>query len=115
MLRILACVLSLTATASTFGGRQSGGGDAKAGKRSYVNYGCYQCHGYEAQGAQATGPRLAPDPIAFAEFAAYLREPKGEMPPYTVKAVSDQELKDIYAFLKSVPRPPDSRSIPLLQ
>ena len=28
--------------------------------------GCYQCHGYEAQGATPTGPRLGPQPLAFA-------------------------------------------------
>jgi hypothetical protein len=38
----------------------------------------------------------------------------GEMPPYTAKVVSDQDLADIYAFLQSLPRPPDPKSIRLL-
>ena len=89
-------------------------GDAKTGKQLYKNYGCYQCHGYEGQGALSTGPRLGPDPLPFSEFTAYLREPRGEMPPYTAKVVSDQDMADIYAFLKSLPHPPDARSISLL-
>src|SRR5437870_11704715 len=115
ILRVLACVFALTMTATILSGTPVRSGDPKGGKRLYTSYGCYQCHGYEGQGAQATGPRLGPDPIPFTEFVAYLREPRGEMPPYTAKVVSDQELTDIYAFLKSLPRPPDARTISLLQ
>src|SRR5262249_9122743 len=60
-------------------------GDAANGKKLFVSFGCYQCHGYEAQGSSATGPRLAPRPIAFAAFSKQLRRPSNEMPPYTTK------------------------------
>jgi len=89
-------------------------GDAKNGKRIYTTYGCYQCHGYEAQGSLTTGPRLAPRPIRFPAFVAYVRQPAGQMPPYTGKVVSESELADIYAFLETVPPPPPLKSIPLL-
>jgi cytochrome c1 len=36
------------------------------------------------------------------------------MPPYTEKVVTDQELADIYAFLKSLPEPSKAKDIPLL-
>jgi hypothetical protein len=36
------------------------------------------------------------------------------MPPYTPKVLSDQELTDIYAYISSVPKAPDYKSIPLL-
>ena len=88
-------------------------GDAQNGKKIFSSYGCYQCHGYEAHGGP--GPRLAPRPIAFAAFSKYLRQPTGEMPPYTGKVVSDKELADIYAFLQSIPQPPPVNSIPLLR
>ncbi len=88
-------------------------GDAENGKRLFSRDGCYECHGLQAQGATATAPRLAPDPIAFAAFSRYVRNPTGEMPPYTGKVVSDQDLADLYAFLKSVPRPPDPKTLPL--
>ena len=67
--------------------------------------GCYQCHGYEAQGSSSTGPRLGPRPIAFAAFSRYVRQPTGQMPPYTAKVVSDAELANIYAFVRSRPEP----------
>ena len=90
-------------------------GDAAAGKKLFASYGCYQCHGYVAQGAGATGPRLAPRPIPFARFSKYLRSPSGDMPPYTAKVVSEQDLADIYAFLAALPPPPSLDSVPLLK
>ena len=90
-------------------------GDAVKGRKLFASYGCYQCHGYEAQGAAATGPRLAPRPIAFAIFAQYTRTPAGDMPPYTAKVVTDQDLADIYAFLLTIPQPPPIESVPILK
>jgi len=80
-------------------------GNAETGKKLFVSYGCYQCHGYEAQGSNATGPRLGPRPIAFAAFSRYVRQPSGQMPPYTTKVVSDADLTNIYAFIASRPAP----------
>ena len=88
-------------------------GNVGNGKKIFSSYGCYQCHGYEAHGGQA-GPRLAPRPIAFATFSRYVRRPTGQMPPYTAKIVSDQELADIYAFLLTIPAPPAANSLPIL-
>jgi ubiquinol-cytochrome c reductase cytochrome c subunit len=67
-------------------------GNGVEGKKLYVSYGCYQCHGYEAQGSSASGPRLGPRPIAFTAFSRYVRQPTGQMPPYTTKVVSDVPL-----------------------
>lgn len=89
-------------------------GSAQKGKQLFQSYGCYQCHGREAQGGAGTGPRLAPKPIAFAALSRYVRQPTGQMPPYTSKVVSDQDLADIYAFLASQPTPPAAKSIPIL-
>src|ERR1700687_1627676 len=79
-------------------------GSAQNGQKLFESYGCYQCHGHAAQGG--AGARLAPRPIAFEAFSKYVRQPAGEMPPYTSKVVSDRELADIYAFLQSIPQPP---------
>jgi len=87
-------------------------GDVANGKKIYSSYGCYQCHGFVAHGGP--GGRLAPRPIAFAAFSRYVRTPTGQMPPYTVKVVSDQELADIYAFLLTIPAPPAVNTIPTL-
>jgi mono/diheme cytochrome c family protein len=88
-------------------------GNAEAGKKLFVSYGCYQCHGYEAQGSNATGPRLGPRPIAFTAFSRYVRQPTGQMPPYTAKVVSDADLTNIYAFVSS--RLAAAANVPLLK
>src|SRR5262249_17620399 len=88
-------------------------GNAEDGKKLFIADGCYQCHGYEAQGSSATGPRLGPPPIALAAFSRYVRQPTGQMPPYTARVLSDAELANIYAFVQSRPEP--SRDIPLLK
>ena len=89
-------------------------GNAANGRKLFGSFGCYQCHGYEAQGGSA-GPRLAPRPIAYAQFMKYVRHPTNEMPPFTDKIVKDAELTDIYAFLRAQPAPPDLDKIPLLK
>ena len=89
-------------------------GNAANGRKLFVSFGCYQCHGYEAQGGSA-GPRLAPRPIAYAQLMKYVRHPTGEMPPFTEKIVKDAELTDVYAFLRAQPAPPDLDKILLLK
>ena len=88
-------------------------GNAETGKRVFAAYYCYACHGTAGQGSTA-GARIAPRPIAFAAFLRYVRKPTGQMPPYTTKVISEQELADVYAFLRSIPAPPAAQSIPLL-
>jgi len=89
--------------------------DAGKGKRLYATYGCYECHGYQGQGSTAAGPRIAPAPIPKDAFVAYVRQPSGEMPPYTERVISDAELADIRAFLAIIPKGPNSSEIPLLK
>jgi len=94
---------------------QAPAGNADTGRKLFVSFGCYQCHGYEAQGSSATGPRLGPKPIAWAAFTRYVRRPTNQMPPFTAKVVSDADLANIYAFLQSRPAPMPVASIPLLK
>jgi mono/diheme cytochrome c family protein len=90
-------------------------GKAQNGSRIYVSYGCYECHGGVGQGAQQTGaPRIGPPVLTLDAFARYIHQPTGNMPPYTSTVVSDQDIADIYAFLKSLPPAPPAKDIPLL-
>jgi mono/diheme cytochrome c family protein len=86
--------------------------NAANGKKLYNEIGCWQCHGYSGQGG--AGAKIAPDPIPLAGFTRYVRKPAGQMPPYSEKVVNDAQLADIYAFLKTIPKPPDAKSIPML-
>ena len=112
---LVALVLAATVSAQTPAPQPNAAppANAEAGKKLFVSYGCYQCHGYEAQGSNATGPRLGPRPIAFAAFSRYVRQPTGQMPPYTAKVVSDADLTNIYAFVSSRLAP--AANIPLLK
>jgi mono/diheme cytochrome c family protein len=90
-------------------------GNAQNGKKLVMSYGCYECHGREGQGSSQTGAaRIGPPLLSFEGFQSYVRNPKIQMHPYTSKAVSDQDLADIYAYLKSIPMPPKGKDIPLL-
>ena len=88
--------------------------DAAHGQELYTTNGCYQCHGYEGQGASSTGPRIAPNPIAFNRFMDQVYDPRDLMPRYPREYLSQQDLADIYAYLQSIPAPPDPAQIPLL-
>ena len=89
-------------------------GNAANGKLLYGKIGCYQCHSEQGQGG-TQGPRLGPRPIAFQAFLRYVRTPRGEMPPYKVKVMSDRDVADVYAFLQALPAPPPLSALPLLQ
>jgi mono/diheme cytochrome c family protein len=90
-------------------------GNAQSGKKLFMSDGCYECHGRQGQGAAQTGAaRIGPPQLSFEGFQNYVRKPTNQMPPYTSKAIPDQDLSDIYAYLKSIPMPPKGKDIPLL-
>jgi len=90
-------------------------GNVQNGKKNFTADGCYECHGLQGQGATQTGgARIGPPMLSLESFMSYVRHPANQMPPYTSKAISDQDLTDIYAYLKSIPLPPKGKDIPLL-
>jgi ubiquinol-cytochrome c reductase cytochrome c subunit len=89
---------------------------AEKGKVAFTKFGCWQCHGFQGQGSVATsnGKVLAPDPLPWETFSAFVRTSNTNMPPFTEKVVSNEDLADIYAYLQSIPKAADYKSIPLL-
>ena len=85
---------------------------AEKGKTAYIQHGCWQCHGVQAQGGP--GPKLAPDPIPIETFTAFVRTTNRAMPPYSEAILSNDDLADIHAYLQTIPKPADYKSIPLL-
>ncbi len=86
------------------------------GKVAFMQHGCWQCHGTVGQGSIATssGKRLAPDPLPWETFSSFVRSSNRAMPPYSDKILTERDLEDIHAYLLSISKPPDAKTIPLL-
>jgi mono/diheme cytochrome c family protein len=83
------------------------------GKALFVKHGCWQCHGFVGQGGIA-GPRLAPEPMPLEAMSSFVRNSNRSMPPYREAILSNADLSEIHAYLVSIPKPADPKSIPLL-
>jgi mono/diheme cytochrome c family protein len=104
--------LLLLGSIAVLASAQSPNGDAKHGKELFLNFGCYSCHSFDGHGG--AGARLVPMPLNQAGFTSFVRN-AGRMPSYSSKVLSDAQLGDIYAYIKSLPTSPDAKNIPLLQ
>jgi mono/diheme cytochrome c family protein len=99
---------------------QGPAGDAGRGKDMFgKKYMCYTCHGWDGHGG--SGAVLAGLKLNQAGFNSYVRKGGagsvgvgGRMPAYTTKTVPEQDLADIFAYLKTLPEPPAAKSIPAL-
>jgi mono/diheme cytochrome c family protein len=95
-------------------GQSSNAGNAENGKRLFMKQNCYYCHGTIGQGGR-DGARIAQTALNLQGVIRYVRKPTGGMPAFTEKILSDQELTDIYAYLKSLPAAKQAKDIPLLE
>lgn len=89
-------------------------GNAEKGKQLFMKQNCYYCHGTSGQGGR-DGARIAQTALNVQGLIRYVRKPAGAMPAFTEKILSDQELTDIYAYLKSLPAAKAPKDIPLLE
>jgi mono/diheme cytochrome c family protein len=92
---------------------QAPAGSAERGKQLFEKDGCYECHGHMGQGGR-DGPRIAATHLSVQALTRYVRRPLGSMPAFTEKVLPDPELRDIYAYLKSIPAAKPAKDIPLL-
>ena len=70
-----------------------------SGERLY-NGNCRRCHGPEGRGARA--PSLIPFDWSYEEALDLIRHPVCDMPPVPASAVSDAEVAQIVAYLKTI-------------
>jgi len=97
-------------------GAQEPSGDAANGARIYVAVGCFTCHGRSGQGGafNYTTPALAKIQWPVEALRAFLRVGVNDMPAYAKEVLSDQQVADIHAFLRSLPGSRSPADIPLL-
>jgi mono/diheme cytochrome c family protein len=75
-------------------------GDANAGAKTWASSPCVACHGANAEGG--AGPRLAGTSLPFDTVKNTVRNGRGgEMPKFSADQVSDADIANIYAWLKS--------------
>jgi mono/diheme cytochrome c family protein len=88
--------------------------DAANGRRLYLADGCYECHGRMGQGGAYLGgvPMLTHTQLPLDGVKQVLRQPYGDMPAYAETVLSDKDVDDIYAFLQSLPAPPQPSDLP---
>jgi mono/diheme cytochrome c family protein len=108
---LLVILIALPAVAAA---QSSPSGNAENGKRLFMKQNCYYCHGTTGQGGR-DGARLTQTALNVQGLIRYVRKPTGSMPAFTEKILSDQELTDIYAYLKSLPAAKAPKDIPLLE
>ena len=86
------------------------------GQQHFITYFCYSCHGFTGQGGQTdVAPKIRVEMLTAEAMAAYVRNPGGKMPPYrTEEQIPDAALRDIHAYLTSLPPSPAADDIPLL-
>ncbi len=90
-------------------------GDAATGKDYFIKYTCYGCHGFSAQNGPGRN-RLNPMTMTVTGFIGAVRAPGStQMPTYSAKVISDQQLADIWTYVKTLPNAPAAKDIPLLQ
>jgi mono/diheme cytochrome c family protein len=90
---------------------QTPAGNAATGKDLYLKYSCYACHGFDGHGG--AGARISATKLTQAVFTSYVRNPR-QMPSYSSKVLTDAQLADLYAYIKTLPDAPPAKSIPLL-
>ena len=85
-------------------------GNATNGQSLFFSLGCNVCHGDSGEGL--VGPTIAQTIVPLDRVITQYREPLEAMTAFPPDQVSDEDVADIYAWLQTVPRPPEAAVIP---
>ena len=100
-MRLLPLALLAALVAAPAVAQEAPQGSVENGKKLFGTTGCWSCHGLVGQGAPGYAPRIAPKLLPYPAFLAQLRRPRADMPPYEAAIINDQQVADIYAYLKT--------------
>jgi mono/diheme cytochrome c family protein len=110
------CATAIGVFAQTPANAKPPAGNPVDGQQLFMKMACYYCHGTEGQGSiGGVGPRIALVQRSFESFTRYVRRPSGRMTAYSETILSDAQMTDIYAFLRSLPPARPVSEIPLLE
>ena len=100
-------------------------GDVVRGRQLYHDHGCYGCHGFSGNtGARDLVGTNSPLVADLATFTMFLRLrgdqapllPSTRMPNYPASALSDAQVRDIYAYVRTFrPDSPAVKDVPALR
>jgi mono/diheme cytochrome c family protein len=98
-------------------------GNAAKGKKVFLDYGCYACHGYNGEtGARNFVGRWG-NLQTEQQFITFLRgranvaplTPVSSMPNFSEKSLADDKAKDLYAYIRTFrSTAPTTKSVPAL-
>lgn len=88
-----------TTTARAVGGGGADPGVARSAEAAFADA-CAPCHGRDARGGLA--PSLVPMNREVDEVLAIVRQGNGQMPPMSTREVTDEQLRQIVAYLRSL-------------
>ena len=75
-------------------------GNPEDGKRWYNMHNCFACHGLN--GNDGKGPIIDANSLSYGKFKSIVRNANSPiMPKYPKEKISDQDVADIYAWLKT--------------
>ncbi len=102
--------------AASVGAQDTPAGDAAHGRVVFLKEACFTCHGRSGQGGAYNGPApiLAQTALPLEGFRAQIRNPVNDMPAYSDAVLSDKDIVDIYAFVKSLPGARSPKDVPIL-
>jgi mono/diheme cytochrome c family protein len=111
-----ASVVMSLASATLVAAQDAPPGDAANGKRLFLADACFTCHGRVGQGGayNSPAPILANTALPFDGFKGQIRNPVNDMPAFSNANLSDKDIADIYAFVRSLPGPRSAKDIPIL-
>lgn len=113
---LLGVAFFLVAALEQAGAQDAAGRDVANGKRTYVAVGCFTCHGRAGQGGAYNypAPVLAQTRLPVQAFTVIVRAGPNDMPAYPEAVLSDKDLADIHAFLRSLPGRRAVSDLPIL-
>jgi len=107
LLLAIAAVLIVPSAAKA----QAAAGSATTGKELYISYACYSCHGFDGHGGSGGAAQRHEDVAGGVHGVC--SQPGADAGVFD-KVLTDTQLADLYAYIKSLPDSPPAKNIPLL-